>query len=133
MVSYAGDKLKAVHSFMVFPSDLNYNSSLFGGKIMAEMDIAALKVCRRALYGTNAYTAVTVKFDSIIFKKAAYSGDLITMTAEIKAFGKSSITVKITVTKENSPTGEVEEFCKGTAIFVAVDKNSNPVPHGLSF
>ena len=31
------NKLTATHSFTVFPSDLNYAGSLFGGKVMAEM------------------------------------------------------------------------------------------------
>jgi len=31
------NKLTAVHSFTVFPQDLNYADSLFGGKVMAEI------------------------------------------------------------------------------------------------
>lgn len=31
------DKLKATHSFTVFPSDLNYAGALFGGKVMVEI------------------------------------------------------------------------------------------------
>jgi acyl-CoA hydrolase len=31
------NKLIAVHSFTVFPQDLNYGDTLFGGKIMAEI------------------------------------------------------------------------------------------------
>jgi acyl-CoA hydrolase len=31
------NKLTAVHSFTVFPQDLNYADTLFGGKVMAEM------------------------------------------------------------------------------------------------
>lgn len=30
------NKLIAVHSFTVFPQDLNYADTLFGGKVMAE-------------------------------------------------------------------------------------------------
>lgn len=30
-------KLIATHSFTVFPQDLNYAGSLFGGKVMAEI------------------------------------------------------------------------------------------------
>lgn len=31
------NKLTAVHSFTVFPQDMNYAGSLFGGKVMAEI------------------------------------------------------------------------------------------------
>ena len=95
------NKLTAVHSFTVFPQDLNYADSLFGGKVMAEMDIAGVKVVRRALYGTGADGCVTASVDRIDFKKPAFLGDLITMVAEIKAIGKSSLQVRITVTRES--------------------------------
>ena len=36
------DKLTATHSFTVFPSDLNYAGSLFGGKVMQHMDLAVM-------------------------------------------------------------------------------------------
>lgn len=125
------NKLTAVHSFTVFPQDLNYANSLFGGKVMAEMDIAGVKVVRRALYGTGADGCVTASVDRIDFKKPAVLGDLITMVAEIKALGKSSIQVRITVTRE-SVTGEVDDVCAANFTFVAI-KDKKPFHHGLSF
>lgn len=127
------DKTKAVHSFTVFPHDLNYANSLFGGIVMQNMDIAGVKVVRRALYGTGADGCVTASVDRIDFKKPAQLGDLITMTAVIKALGKSSVQVRITVTRE-SLNGEVidEEICAANFTFVSV-KDKKPFPHGLSF
>lgn len=113
------NKLTAVHSFTVFPQDLNYADTLFGGKVMAEMDIAGVKVVRRALYGTGAEGAVTASVDRIDFKKPAFLGDLITMTAEIKTLGKSSIQVKISVSRE-SQVGFIEEICAANFTFVAM-------------
>ena len=126
-------KLMAVHSFTVFPQDMNYAGSLFGGKVMAEMDIAGVKVVRRALYGTGADGCVTASVDRIDFKKPAQLGDLITMTAVIKALGKSSVQIRITVTRE-SLNGDVvdEEICAANFTFVSV-KDKKPYPHGLSF
>jgi acyl-CoA hydrolase len=125
------NKLTAVHSFTVFPQDLNYADTLFGGKVMAEMDIAGVKVVRRALYGTGADGAVTASVDRIDFKKPAFLGDLITMTAEIKTLGKSSIQVKISVCSE-STMGEVQDICAANFTFVAM-KDKKSFPHGLSF
>jgi acyl-CoA hydrolase len=34
---FNSNKLMATHSFTVFPQDLNYVGSLFGGKVMAEI------------------------------------------------------------------------------------------------
>lgn len=125
------NKLTAVHSFTVFPQDLNYADTLFGGKVMAEMDIAGVKVVRRALYGTGADGAVTASVDRIDFKKPAFLGDLITMTAEIKTLGKSSIQVKISVCSE-STMGEVQDICAANFTFVAM-KDKKSFHHGLSF
>ena len=125
------NKLNAVHSFTVFPQDLNYADTLFGGKVMAEMDIAGVKVVRRALYGTGAEGAVTASVDRIDFKKPAFLGDLITMIAEIKTLGKSSIQVKISVSRENQQ-GFCEEICAANFTFVAM-KDKKPFPHGLNF
>lgn len=124
-------KLIATHSFTVFPQDLNYAGSLFGGKVMAEMDIAGVKVIRRALYGTEADGCVTASVDRIDFHKPAFLGDLIIMTSEIKSIGKSSLQVRITVVRESSK-GDVEEICAANFTFVAI-KDKKPYKHGLSF
>ena len=125
------NKLTAVHSFTVFPQDLNYADTLFGGKVMGEMDIAGVKVVRRALYGTGADGAVTACVDRIDFKKPAFLGDLITMIAEIKTLGKSSIQTKISVSRE-STMGVIEDICAANFTFVAM-KDKKSFPHGLSF
>lgn len=131
MRKYEGDKLLAVHSFTVFPTDMNYSKSLFGGKVMAEMDIAGVKVVRRALYDTGADGCVTACFERVDFKNPGREGDLIKMIAEIKSFGKSSINVRIKVSRE-SISGEIEDICEGNATFVAT-KEGIPFPHGLCF
>jgi acyl-CoA hydrolase len=125
------NKLTAVHSFTVFPQDLNYKDTLFGGKVMAEMDIAGVKVVRRALYGTGSEGAVTASVDRIDFKKPAFLGDLINMVAEIKTLGKSSIQVKITASRE-SQQGFIEDVCAANFTFVSM-KDKKSYPHGLSF
>lgn len=131
MEKFKGDRLTATHSFTVFPQDLNYGDTLFGGKVMAEMDVAGVKVVRRALYDTECDGAVTASVDKIDFKKPAFLGDLITMKAEIKGLGRSSIQIKITVTRE-SQTGQVEEICAANFTFVSM-KNKKSHHHNLSF
>jgi acyl-CoA hydrolase len=131
MEKFKGDRLTATHSFTVFPQDLNYADTLFGGKVMAEMDVAGVKVVRRALYDTECDGAVTASVDKIDFKKPAFLGDLITMKAEIKGLGRSSIQIKISVTRE-SQSGEVEEICAANFTFVSM-KNKKSHHHNLSF
>ena len=131
MEKYKGNKLSAVHSFTVFPQDLNYAGSLFGGKVLAECDLAGVKVVRRALYETKADNCVTASFDRVDFKKPAVLGDLITMNVDIKSFGKSTIQVRIKVSRE-SIEGEIEEICVANLTFVSM-KDGKPFNHGLCF
>ena len=131
MITDKINKLIAVHSFTVFPQDLNYAGSLFGGKVMMEMDLAGAKVVRRALYGTGADGCVTASADRIDFKKPGFLGDLITMNAEIKSIGKSSLNIRIDVTRE-SIMGERDEICAANFTFVAI-KDKKPYQHGLNF
>jgi acyl-CoA hydrolase len=125
------NKLIATHSFTVFPQDLNYAGSLFGGTVMQHMDLAGVKVVRRALYQTESDGCVTASVDRIDFKKPAFLGDLIVMTSEIKSIGHSSFQVRIKVDRE-SLKGEIEEICTANFTFVAI-KDRKPYQHNLSF
>ena len=66
------------NSFVVFPKDTNYNPPMvFGGKILAEMDIAAACCARRLLYSSHIKDAVTVAVNNVSFFIGAEVKDLI--------------------------------------------------------
>lgn len=133
------NKLNSVHSFTVMPKDCNFNRNpdsdkndmLFGGKLLYEIDYAGAKVARRATYDVDCDTIVTASIDKINFQKPAYIGDIITMSAEIKSLGRSSITILVKVRRE-SLRGEIEQICTANMVFVTI-KNSKPVQHYLDF
>lgn len=118
------------HSFTVFPNDLNFVGTLFGGKLLAEMDIAAAKLARRLVYSSNVDGCVTVSSDAQ-FIKPAYQGDIIKMTVKLKTIGRSSLGMRIKVEREDMK-GFVEEIATGNFTFVSV-KDKKSVPHGVSF
>ncbi len=119
--------VEAIHSFIVFPEDLNYVGSLFGGKVLAEMDLTAAKATRRLLYGTGCDGAVTASLDKVDFKKPAHLGDIIELKAQIKKLGRTSIEIYVHVSKENQQ-GLVETICNATFVFVSL-KAGVPNPH----
>ncbi len=133
------NKIEAVHSFTVMPKDCNFNLDkstnrnriLFGGKILYDMDFAAAKVARRACYGVGADMIVTASMDKTNFDRPAFLGDIITYTATIKAIGRSSIQIRVRVTREDGE-GLVEHICSSNMTFVTV-KDSKPHKHGLTF
>src|SRR5580700_3657625 len=117
----------AVHSFTVFPDDLNYKGSLFGGKILAEIDLAALKAVRRMLYNSDCDTAVTASIDRVDFLKPAKLGDIVELTATIYKLGRTSVSVFVHVTKEDE-YGIIEKICDARLVFVSL-KEDKPHPH----
>lgn len=138
-MKYQGDKLEAVHSFTVMPKDCNFNKNhangkndiLFGGKLMYEIDYAGAKVVRRATYDVDCDMIVTASTDKINFEKPAFLGDIINMTATIKAFGKSSLQVRVKVHREGLD-GTYEQICSANMTFVSI-KDGKPYSHNLNF
>ena len=119
--------VSAIHSFTVFPDDLNYKGSLFGGKILSEIDIAAIKPVRRMLYNTECDAAVTASIDRVDFLKPAKLGDIVELTATIYKLGRTSINVTVHVTKEDE-FGNIEKICDAQLVFVSL-KDEKPHPH----
>jgi len=119
-------------SFTVFPDHTNYNNppSIFGGKMLAEMDNAAAMACRRALYNTACTDAITTAVNNVVFKRPAYIGDIVHIEATITDLGTKSLTVTVKCQRENK-TGEIAEMATGTFVFCARE-DGKPVEHCIS-
>jgi acyl-CoA hydrolase len=140
MNKFNGSKIDAMHSFTVMPKDCNFNNNtennnknniLFGGKLMYEIDYAGAKLVRRATYDVDCDTIVTACVSETNFKKSAYIGDLISMKVELKKLGRTSIDVRVKVSRE-SLKGEIEDICSSNMTFVC-KKDGKPYPHKLNF
>jgi acyl-CoA thioesterase YciA len=119
-------------SFFVFSKDLNYGESLFGGKLLAEMDCEAAKVARAVIWNTEADSVVTASFDRVDFKAPAKRGDLVIMEADVISFGRTSLRIKIGVWIKRSLNKEDwTEICTAETTFVAL-RDGKPHPHGKS-
>lgn len=121
--------LSATLSFRVFPEHLNPGGTLFGGKVLEQMDIAASMVVRRALYGTDSDSQVTASVERVDFKSPGYQDDFIELVSKIKLIGRSSIQVRVDVTREDKK-GERSDICSANFTFVAL-KGGKPYQHGL--
>lgn len=116
-------------SFNVFPTDLNHGNTLFGGKILAEMDCEMAKVARSIIHETEADNVVTARFE-VDFIAPAHQGDLVIMEADVYELGKSSMKLKTDVYIWNGSNRENwKKICTATSVFVAL-KNGKPFPHG---
>ena len=120
---------KIKHRFTVFPQDANNVGTLFGGKLMSEMDMAAAMLCRKLIRSSEAEEAVTASFAKIDFLAPSHINDLIEITAELKMIGKSSLLILLRATKED-PDGNQIKIGSSSATFVSL-KDKKSFPHGL--
>lgn len=118
-------------TFTVFPQDTNYNTppSVFGGKVLAEMDNCAAMTARRALYETEATDAITVNVTNVNFYIGALVGEIVHLKGTILKVGNKSIDIQIVGHRENRK-GEVNKMCDGVFRFVS-RKDGIPFAHGL--
>lgn len=105
------------------PADANIHGDVFGGWIMAQVDIAgSLPAARRA----NGRVA-TIAVNSFLFKHPVFIGDVLTFYAEIVKVGKTSITVNVEVYAErNRLQAETVKVTEATLTYVATDDERKP-------
>lgn len=110
---------------MPMPADANVHGDVFGGWIMAQVDIAgALPAVRRA----NGRVA-TVAVNSFVFKHPVFVGDLLSFYAEIVKVGATSITVNVEVYAErNRLQTHTVKVTEATLTYVATDEDRKPRP-----
>lgn len=108
---------------MPMPSDANIHGDVFGGWIMAQVDIAgSLPAVRRA----NGRVA-TIAVNSFLFKHPVFVGDLLSFYAEIIKVGNTSITVYVEVYAErNRLQTDAVKVTEATLTYVATGDDRKP-------
>ncbi len=128
-------KVIARFSQLVMPNDLNNIGTLFGGKMVSWMDIAAAKVGQRFLRGTTAVGSVTKAIDEVVFSEPVFCGEWVNFSAKVISAGKSSLTIHVSAIAENKD-GKTRDVCEAIFTVVAVKKgkheNWEKVLHGRS-
>ncbi|MBA3756742.1 MAG: acyl-CoA thioesterase [Nitrosomonas sp.] len=108
------------------PSDTNYAGDIFGGWIMAQVDMAgSISAIRRACG-----RVATVAVNSFVFKQPVLVGDLVSFYADIIKVGRTSITVGVAVYAQRGAREGGEEICikvtEAVLTYVAIDNNRRP-------
>ena len=103
---------------MPMPCDLNQNGDVFGGWVMARVDVAGAIPAMRRAKGRVA----TVSVHSFLFKQPISVGDVVSFYAEIIRVGKTSITVNVEVFAErNYSMPEIVKVTEAQLTYVAID------------
>ena len=112
------------------PSDVNVNGDIFGGWIMAQVDIAgAIPAVRRA-----GGRVATVAVNSFVFKQPVMLGDTVSFYASVVRTGRTSITTEVEVYAERYVnrdangygTVSVVKVTEATLTYVAIGEDRRP-------
>jgi acyl-CoA hydrolase len=109
---------------MVMPGDTNAHGTIFGGKVMSWIDIAAA-MCA-SLHSNS--QVVTVHIDDIEFRSPINIGSHVIIKASVNYVGTSSMIVGVKVESENPLTGIIRTTTKAYLTFVALDEFGKPSP-----
>ena len=107
------------------PADSNANGDIFGGWVMAQVDLAGSVLPARYIKGRMA----TVAVNEFIFKQPVRVGDILSFFAAVTRIGRTSITVEVEVYAERfSDQGKYLKVTEARLTYVAIDGNGQPRP-----
>jgi acyl-CoA thioesterase YciA len=110
---------------MPMPADANGNGDIFGGWIMAQVDLAGAVLPARIAKGRIA----TVAVNEFVFKQAVSVGDLLSFYATVLRVGTTSVTVHVEVYAERNPADlQVVKVTQANLTYVAIDRQGQPRP-----
>ena len=117
------DDAELVLKVIPMPADCNQSGDIFGGWVMAQVDLAGAVLPARYVNGRIA----TVAVNEFIFKQPVKVGDILSFFSSITRVGNTSITVKVEVFAERfSMQGVYLKVTEANVTYVAIDSNGKP-------
>ena len=104
------------------PADVNGNGDIFGGWIMAHVDMAGAILPARIAKGRIA----TVAVNQFIFKQPVSIGDLLSFYAKVERVGRTSITVHVAVCRAQPRRPAGGQVTEANLTYVAIDRDGKP-------
>ena len=106
------------------PADTNAHGTIFGGWVMAQVDIAGSIPAWDRAQGP----VVTVAVNSFVFKEPVFVGDVVSFYARVVKVGRTSITVDVEVYAQRGRVGggTVVKVTEAQLTYVAVDESRKP-------
>lgn len=109
---------------LAMPGDANAAGDIFGGWVMAQMDLACgIRAAERAKG-----RVVTAAVKEMAFAMPVKIGDTLCIYSHIEAVGRTSITLKIEVWAQRYLSDRMDKVTDGIFIMVALDSAGKPTP-----
>jgi acyl-CoA thioesterase YciA len=107
------------------PADCNANGDIFGGWVMAQVDLAGSVLPARYAQGRMA----TVAVNQFVFKHPVRVGDILSFFAHVERVGRTSVTVRVEVFAEHyGSQGQYVKVTEASLTYVAIDEFGKPRP-----
>lgn len=106
------------------PANTNAAGDIFGGWLMAQMDIAAGLVSAREARGRTS----TVAVDAMQFHRPVKVGDEVSLFAQLLSVGRSSMRIEVRAWRRDRYTEHSEQVTSAIFTFVALDEDGRPRP-----
>ena len=106
------------------PADINANGHIFGGWVLAQMDIAGGIVAGRMAEGPCA----TVAIEKMEFIAPILLRDIISVYAALERRGRTSMAIRIEVLATRDRGEQEVKVTEGLFTFVALDEQHRPRP-----
>jgi acyl-CoA thioesterase YciA len=109
---------------IAMPADANPNGDIFGGWLLAQMDLAGGSLAAQRAQGRCA----TVAVDGMVFHEPVFVGDEVSCYGELVRTGRTSMTVRIEAWRRHLASDEVRKVTEAIFTYVAIGENRRPRP-----
>ena len=107
---------------MPMPADANVHGDVFGGWLMAQVDVAGAQLAARRAGGRVA----TIAVNSFVFKQPVFVGDLLSFYADIVRVGRTSVTILVEVFAKRMHDAQTVKVTEATVTYVATGADRKP-------
>ena len=111
-------------TWLVLPQHTNNVGGVFGGQVMAWIDVCAAISAQRFARKV----VVTAAMDNLSFLASAKDGDVMILQSQVNWAGRTSMEVGVRVESEDPLTGEREHTSSAYLTFVALGGDGRPTP-----
>ena len=113
---------EAVIRTIAMPTDTNPAGDIFGGWLVAQMDLAAGSAAARRAQGR----CVTVSIESVRFHEPVHVGDEVSVHVALDRVGRTSMVFDVTAWSRSRDGHARRRVCEGRFVFVAIDSGDRP-------
>ena len=107
---------------IAMPADTNPEGDIFGGWLLAQMDLAGATPAFDLAEGRCA----TIAVDAMVFHQPVSVGDEVSLYARILKAGRTSIRVHVEAWKRARAADHSVRVTQGVFTYVAIDENRKP-------